>query len=90
MKARIHIVVDEAEKERFRRQAEREGRSLSEWIRRAAREKLAGSGAGRPTTLEELREFWARCDEREERPEPDWEEHEAVIAASKRGGAARG
>ncbi len=37
---RIQVLLDEAEREEFRRQAEREGVSLSAWLRRAARERL--------------------------------------------------
>lgn len=88
MKGRIHIVLDEAEKQRFRRQAEREGKSLSAWIRDAAREKLAEAAAVRLDTLDELRAFFAGCDERETRAEPDWAEHRRVIEASQRSGSA--
>ena len=57
---RIHVPLDEAEKERFRRQAEREGKSLAAWLRDAAREKLAAAER-RPAieTVEELRAFFA-------------------------------
>lgn len=89
MSARIHIVVDAAEKERFRRAAEREGKTLSEWLREAARERLARDRERvRLDTLEELRAFFLRSDERARGREPDWEEHERVIAASIRSGAA--
>lgn len=35
---------------------------------------------------QELDAFFAACDAREEAPEPDWAEHEAVIDASRRQG----
>ena len=41
MTERIHIVVDRAEKERYRRLAAREGKTLSEWLRAAARDRVA-------------------------------------------------
>ncbi len=87
MSTRIHIVLDPAEKERFRRQAEREGKSLAAWIREAAREKLAAD-ARRVSiqTVEELRAFYAACDRRETSREPDWEDHRRVIERSARSG----
>lgn len=90
MTTRIHIVVDEEEKERFRRRAEREGKTLSAWLRDAAREKLRQEGPLRLDTLKELRAFFAACDAREGRAEPDWEEHRRVIEGSARSGAAEG
>lgn len=88
MMARIHIVVDEEEKERFRCCAEGEGKTLSEWLREAAREKLRQEGPLRLDSLEELRAFFASCDARERRDEPDWEEHRRVIEGSARSGVA--
>ena len=87
MSDRIHLVVDKAEKERYRRQAEREGLSLSEWLRKAARRRLEEGDAGpRLDSLEDLRAFFAECDLREEGREPDWEEHLRVIEGSIRSG----
>lgn len=88
MTSRIHIVVDEAEKERFRRQAAREGRSLSAWLREAARERLSRREQPALDEVEELRAFFEACDERETAPEPDWEEHRRVIDRSVGSGAA--
>jgi hypothetical protein len=85
---RIHIVVAEEEKERFRCCAEREGKTLSEWLREAAREKLQQAGPLRLDTVQELRSFFASCDAREGQDEPDWEEHRRVIEGSARSGAA--
>lgn len=86
---RIHVVVDEAEKERFRRRAEREGKSLSAWLRDAAREKLAAAAArGRLDSRRALEEFFAACDAREQGEEPDWAVHRRVIEESLRSGAA--
>lgn len=87
MSARIHIIVDDAEKERFRRRAERVGKSLSSWLRDVARESLAAEqGRTELRTVEELNSFFAACDRRERGREPDWEEHEAVIVRSARAG----
>ena len=82
--ARIHFIVKETAKMRYRDQARREGKSLGEWFREAAEEKLA---AARPRrfTVEELREFAAKCDAMHppgER-EMDWEEMKQIIMDSK-------
>lgn len=87
MTARIHILVDEAEKARYRRQAEREGKSLGAWLREAAEEKLeAAVTEERIETVEDLEKFFEECDAREGSPEPDWEEHRKVIEGSRRQG----
>ncbi len=84
MSSRIHFVAREAAKMAYRTQARREGKSLGEWLREAADEKLADA---RPPkfTVEELREFAAACDA--DRPagfrEPDWSEAKRIIAESK-------
>jgi hypothetical protein len=86
---RIHILLDKAERERFRRQAQREGKSLAAWLRDAARERLAaGERQPRLDSLEDLRAFFAACAERETGREPDWEEHRRAIEHSARSGAA--
>ncbi|MBI3981639.1 MAG: antitoxin [Gemmatimonadetes bacterium] len=86
--ARIQVPIDEPERERFRQQAEREGRSLAAWLREAAREKLVAAERAKPLdTLEELRAFFAECDGRESGTEPDWEQHRRVIEASIRSGS---
>jgi hypothetical protein len=87
--SRIHIPIDEAEHQRFRRQAEREGKSLAAWLRDAARERLAAAERRpRMDSLEELRAFFAGCAARERGREPDWDEHRRVIEQSVRSGAA--
>lgn len=79
MSTRIHIVVEEAEKERFRREAARQGTSLSAWLREAAREHLADREGPTLDSLEALGEFFDACDERETGVEPDWEDHRRAI-----------
>jgi hypothetical protein len=87
--SRIHIPIDKAEHERFRRQAEREGKSLAAWLRDAARQRLAAAeGRPRMDSLEELKAFFAACAARETGREPDWDEHQRVIEQSVRSGAA--
>ena len=83
MTTRIHIPIDEADKVRYRRQAEREGLSLAAWLREAAEARLAAAEeAPRLDSREELERFFAACDAREVEEEPDWEEHRKVIESS--------
>lgn len=89
MSIRIQVVVDEREREVFNAQARREGRSLSDWMRVAARERLAAAGSKSIKTPEDLKRFFAECDAREVLPEPDWDQHLEVIAASRIEGLAR-
>lgn len=83
---RIQVVVDPEERARFRAQAEQEGRSLSEWLREAGRQRLADSARPRLATSDDLRSFFERCDRHEAGREPDWEEHLAVIRRSRASG----
>lgn len=86
MDARIHITVHEHEKERFRSQAKRVGKSLSEWLREAAREKLAGSvEVASLDSVADLDAFFEDCDRVEpvgEQLEPDWDMHQQLIERS--------
>ena len=89
MSQRVQVVLDEEEREAFRRMAEREGLSLSAWLREAGRQRLASCERQRVLrTSEELRQFFARCRESEGGIEPDWEQHKAVIERSRRCGEA--
>ncbi|MFW6200990.1 MAG: plasmid mobilization protein [Gemmatimonadota bacterium] len=86
MDARIHITVHEHEKERFRSQAKRVGKSLSEWLREAAREKLAASAeVSSLDSVAELDAFFEDCDRVDavgKQPEPDWAMHQRLIERS--------
>lgn len=83
MAERIHIVVDRAEKERYRRLAAREGKTLSEWLRSAAQDKLAAAeGESKLETVAALRAFFEEINERERGREPDWDTHREVIERS--------
>jgi hypothetical protein len=86
MSVRVQVVMDEVERERLRRAAEREGLSLSDWLRRAARDRLRSMEARKLSTVEDLRAFFEECDGRERGTEPDWQEHLAVIEESKASG----
>lgn len=88
MPERIHLVLDPAEKERFRAAAVREGKTLSAWLRDAAEERLAAAQREHGLrTPEDLAAFFRRCDQRESGREPDWEAHKQVIGRSIGSGA---
>lgn len=88
MAERIHIVLDRVEKERFRRLAERAGKSLSEWLRDVARARADGDAAlDRLDTPEQLDRFFGACDDQESGVEPEWEDHLEVIRGSIREGS---
>jgi hypothetical protein len=82
--SRIHFVVEESARIRYQAEAEREGKSLGQWLREAADEKLE---AARPRrfTADELEAFNAACDARHPRGarEPDWEEVKRLITEDK-------
>ena len=84
MSSRIHFVVKETAKMAYQTQARREGKSLGEWLREAADEKLA-TARPRKFTVEELRDFAAGCDALHPpgAQEPDWSEAKRIIAESK-------
>ena len=84
MTSRIHILLDEAEKARYRQQAIREGRSLGAWLRAAAEDRLKAAQTRRNLrTRAGLEGFFAECDEREPSREPDWHDHRAAIERSR-------
>ncbi|HEX9185721.1 MAG TPA: antitoxin [Vicinamibacteria bacterium] len=83
---RVQVLLAEEERERFRRQAEREGLSLSAWLRRAGQDRIRSRQGRRISTVRELREFFREIDAREKGREPDWAEHKAAIARSKASG----
>ena len=79
---RIQVVVDRLERERFRTQASREGLSLSEWMREAARERLlAREQARRRNAAADLEALFRECDLRHqgEGPELEWEEMKRIL-----------
>ena len=83
MSTRVQVVMDEMDREAFRRAAAREGLSLSDWLRRAARDRLDSAAVPELSSVEELRAFFQECDAREQGTEPDWHQHRAVIEESK-------
>jgi hypothetical protein len=84
MTSRIHIVLDAAEKARYRAQAAREGKSLGAWLRAAAEDRMRNAVVRRDLrTRPGLEQFFTECEERETGREPDWEEHRAAIERSR-------
>ncbi len=89
--ARVQLVIPDEDLERFVRQAQSEGMTLSEWLRAAAHRRLEEQQRSHPfESPADLEEFFRTCDALEgpER-EPDWQEHLAVIAKSRKRNAAR-
>ena len=89
MASRVQVILDEAERESFRRQARAEGLSLSAWLRQAGRERAKACTGPALGSLRALRAFFAACDLRERGREPDWHEHLEVIETSRRRGSSR-
>jgi hypothetical protein len=84
---RVHIVMAAEERAAFRAAAERAGVSLSEWLRGAARDRLEDDESLQLQTVEDLDRFFAASDAAAgDDPEPDWAEHLAVMADSRRRG----
>ena len=83
MSVRVQVILDEEEREFFRRKAAKEGLSLSAWLRRAAHQTAAADVRPRISTVDDLQAFFREREAREpDRREPDWEEHLAVIRRS--------
>jgi hypothetical protein len=84
MTTRIHLVIDERERDAFRAQATADGLSLSEWLRLAARERLERQRPLGITTVTDLDRFFAsRADIESGATEPDWEQHLEIMRRSR-------
>ncbi|WP_447969533.1 antitoxin [Nitrospira sp. M1] len=69
--------------------AQREGLSLSAWLRKAGNEKLLLNEQQKPIyDKESLERFFLECDAHDEGTEPDWEDHLKVINRSRASGQA--
>lgn len=84
MSTRIHIVIDRSEKARLEEAARRAGKSLSAFVREAAREKAEELRSTPLDSREALQAFFEEADCRERGREPDWEEHLDVMSGSRR------
>ncbi len=86
--ARVQLVLSDEERDRFVNEARREGVTLSEWIRTAARQRLEEQQRSQPFELPaDLEAFFRACDAMEgPAREPEWNMHLAVIEKSRRSG----
>ncbi|MYC48342.1 MAG: hypothetical protein F4X45_08460 [Chloroflexi bacterium] len=74
--ARIQLVLPDADKDQFVKQARSEGMSLSQWLRTAAHERLERTHGSDSWSLRELESFFQECDELDgPENEPDWGGH---------------
>ncbi len=81
----VQIEIPDSDRERFVRQARREGMTLSAWLHAAGRARLENSQRTRPfATMKDAMEFFRACDDLDgPEVEPDWSEHLRVINASR-------
>lgn len=86
MTTRIHLVIEERERDAFRARAMAEGLSLSEWLREAARERLERERPLEIATVADLDRFFAERAATASGAEPDWEQHLEVIDRSRHAG----
>jgi len=85
---RVQVILSEQARDRFHREAAREGLSLSAWFRAAGEERLERARAPqRFTDVAALDRFFSACDAREPGQEPDWEDHLRVMTESRASGA---
>ena len=89
--ATIHLALSEEDRERFARQAEREGKTLDAWLISVARQHIAEPKTGERTrkfqSTDEIRAYLrAHSDLDKLEREPDWEEHLRNIDLSRRQG----
>ena len=86
--ARIQLILPDEDRDRFFHEAQKEGISLSEWLRRAGRDRATREVTLRRfSSAKEVATFFEDCSAMEEDGiEPDWEQHQSVIDTSRRQG----
>ena len=86
--ARVQLTIPEEDRDRFKRQARREGMTLGAWLRAAALQRLeARQPAERFASPDDLGRFFGECDARRgSGAEPDWEEYTRAMEDARRGG----
>ena len=84
--AKVQLVISDEDHDRFVRQAQSEGMTLSAWLRAAARQRLEEQQRSHPfESPADLEEFFRACDALEgPEQEPDWQEHLAIIDKSRK------
>jgi hypothetical protein len=88
MSSRVQVILGEEERAAFARRAAAEGQSLSAWLREAGRQRLLARTSPLLQSPDALRRFFDALPEAGSGREPDWDEHLATIAASRREGLA--
>ena len=83
--ARVQLIIPDDDRDRFVRQARKEGMTLSAWLRAAAHERLEERQRREQfESLAALEAFFHECDALPgPESEPDWDEHLQVINASR-------
>ena len=87
MSVRVQVILDEEEMTRFKSQAMKESKSLSAWLRDAGNKMIElNRQHQRLTDPNSLKQFFRKCNEREDGVEPDWEDHKRLILDSYQAG----
>jgi len=86
--ARVQLMIPDEDRDRFFRQARREGMTLSAWLRTAARERLEEQRHSNPfKSSAKIKRFFQACDTlKGPEVEPEWNKHLDVINQSRRRG----
>ncbi|MBI2601959.1 MAG: hypothetical protein HYW48_02790 [Deltaproteobacteria bacterium] len=82
MAVRIQVILTEEEAAEFKNQAVKESKSLSSWLKEAAKKRLKEVRV-KLRSSKQLALFFEECDKREMGSEPEWEEHKRMIAQGK-------
>ena len=87
--ARVQLVLPDEDRDRFAHAARREGMSLSEWLRLAAKERMQRcTDLRRFHKADELTDFFRKCEaDTDGEAEPDWEVHLNRMNKSRSGGS---
>ena len=83
--ARVQLIIPDDDRDRFVRQARKEGMTLSAWLRAAAHERLEERQRRQQfESPADLEAFFRQCDALPgPESEPDWDEHLQVINSSR-------
>ena len=84
----VQTEISDTDRERFVRQARREGMTLSGWLYAAACERLENRHQAKPfASVADVMAFFRACDDLDgPEEEPDWSERLRVIEATRRAG----
>ena len=80
MSIRVQVILGVEEAAKFKAHAKKDAKSLSAWLRDAARKMLEADQRRQPlSNPSSLKSFFQKCNEREKGIEPDWEEQKRLI-----------